>query len=455
MKVGMIGLGKLGLPVSVALGHKGHQVIGYDKSSKIAGYISRPETYPFIEAGIDNKSFAEALTQHPPTLVDSMADVALAADVIFISVQTPHNEEYSGVTRIPADRRDFDYAYLIAAVRELSQHIESRHTIAIISTCMPGTIRREILPLLQNTPDASTGSRCKIAYNPFFIAMGTVIPDFLNPEFILLGINDSAYPIDLIKVYKQVHGSRVHDAEFMRRMSYESAELAKVAYNTFIGFKIALANTFGMLCDRIENADCDDVMDSLKMAKDRLISEAYLTPGMGDGGACHPRDLIAMSWLQAKHYSMINPFDDVMRWREQHAEYLAYRIIAECGGLPVAIYGLAFKKNTAMLEGSHALLLANILKQSGSNPALYDPIARVGEPVTRPHCIFIGVEHSIFSHTEFPPGSVVIDPFRYLNPPGVKVIHIGRGGYGSRQDGQPLPEKRSPYELHRGSVHAE
>ena len=433
MKIGMIGLGKLGLPVSVALGYSGFSVIGYDKSQAVGSYIAGNEKYPFMEAGVDGLSFQESLHKYPPFLRPNMAAVAAECDVIFISVQTPHEEKYCGAHRIPDDRRDFDYSYLIAAMKELVPHLTAKHTVAIISTCMPGTIRREILPLISHvTADNSIVHKCRLIYNPFFIAMGTVIPDFLNPEFVLLGRdNDTDYPAQLIDIYFRIYRRHVRNimrGNVFRIMSYESAELTKVAYNTFIGFKIALANTFGMICDRIAGANCDDVMNALVAASDRLISAAYLTSGMGDGGACHPRDLIAMAWLQGQHFALANPFDDVMRWREMHAQYLAYRMQLEAGGLPLAIYGLAFKKNTAMLDGSHAVLVSNIIQEYGRNLLLHDPIANIGPPAVGPHCILIGCAHDAFKTIQFPAGSIIIDPFRYLPAiPDCKLIRLGIG----------------------------
>jgi UDPglucose 6-dehydrogenase len=427
MNVGIIGLGKLGLPVAVAMGLKMNVVVGYDKNETIIDYCVDPFSYPYKEEGIDGKTFDELLKDHAPIICESMEIVCNSADLIFVAIQTPHDEKYDGAHPIPEDRKDFDYSYLVAAVTELMLYIQPDQTVVIISTCIPGAIRREILPL--------TAGKCNLIYNPFFIAMGTVVRDFLCPEFLLIGLEDETDIERLRPLYDFYQATLMNapdrmDREYYHVMSLESAELTKVAYNTFIGFKIGLANTFGLLCDTIPNANCDDVMDALKSASDRLISKSYLSPGMGDGGGCHPRDLIAMSYLQSGFYSHFNPFDDVMHWRESHAEVLASRLLTECEmGQTLAIYGTAFKAGTSMEDGSHSLLVANILEETGLDVELYDPhVQRICVLYgARPRCILIGCRHEYFRTMIFDRGTTVIDPFRYIpDQDGVKVIRIGK-----------------------------
>ena len=121
--------------------------------------------------------------------------------------------------------------------------------------------------------------------------MGSTINDFLFPEFILFG-KDDIYAAELgKKFYKTITNAPLYDT------TIENAELIKVAYNTMISTKISFANTLMELCHKLENTNIDDVTNGLKMANKRLISQAYLDGGMGDGGGCHPRDNIAMSYL--------------------------------------------------------------------------------------------------------------------------------------------------------------
>ena len=106
---------------------------------------------------------------------------------IFVAVQTPHEPQYGGAVRLPADRKDFDYMHLKQAITELEKALypieEHREpVIAVISTVLPGTMRREILPLMLKGRE--------FVYCPFFAAMGTVVEDVLDPEFVILGVDD-------------------------------------------------------------------------------------------------------------------------------------------------------------------------------------------------------------------------------------------------------------------------
>src|SRR5262249_6729878 len=147
----------------------------------------------------------------------------------------------------------------------------------------PGTIRREIFPLV--------GEHVKLCYNPFFIAMGTTIRDFLDPEFVLFGMRDPEAAERARALYSTLHDRPVYET------SIENAELIKVSYNTYITMKIAFANTLMEICHKIEGCDVDQVTGGLALGTQRLLSPRYLGGGMGDGGGCHPRDNIALSWL--------------------------------------------------------------------------------------------------------------------------------------------------------------
>lgn len=450
MNVGIIGAGKLGFPVAVAMGYRGNNVFVYDKNPDIEHYCREPYSYPHLEQGFNGKLFPELIHKHPPTVCVSLLALVESVDLIFVAIQTPHEEKYDGAHVIPEDRCDFNYEYLVQSITELMEVVRPHQTVVIISTCIPGAIRREVLPL--------TAGKCNVVYNPFFIAMGTVVRDFLNPEFVLIGLEektDLERFRSLYNFYKKtlLNAPDWKTEKYYRVMSIESAELTKVAYNTFIGFKIGLANTFGLLCDRIDFADADDVMNSLKQATDRLVSTAYLDPGMGDGGGCHPRDLIAMSHMHAGYFTGWNPFDDVMRWREQHARILANLMVANNNGLPYAIYGTAFKAGTGMEDGSHAILVYRIMTdEMGLEVELYDPYVPRGQhdPET-PKMILIGCNHNVWITQQIARGSIVLDPFRIGEPNGTfEYIPIGAGA--NIREPRHTPPEPSVYAKHHISV---
>jgi UDPglucose 6-dehydrogenase len=411
MKIGFVGLGKLGLPCAVAMALRGHDVMGYDR---VARNMSRaPRAYR--ETGPDGVSDFNSVLSYSSLRFGSMRDVAAHGEVIFVGVQTPHLPEFEGIDRIPKARADFDYTYLKRAVRELSEVITCERIVVIISTVLPGTIRREIMPLL---PDG-----VRLVYNPYFIAMGTTMHDFLNPEFVLLGGNDSQALARVGKLYDTLVSAPVHTT------SIENAELIKVLYNTFIGMKIAFGNIVMEVCEKTPGTSSDDVVTCLARAGQRLISSRYLSGGMGDGGGCHPRDNVAMSWYARKLGLSFDLFENIMLARERGTEWLAN--LMESYDLPKTILGYAYKENTNITTGSAAILLRNILRERGVSVAMYDPyIDANDEHIAKhsPRVYLIGARPPQFQSYPFIAGSVVIDPWRYLtiSDPSITYRPVGQ-----------------------------
>lgn len=414
MNVGIVGLGKLGLPVAYAMASRGLTVYGHD---------------PLVTGPPEDCSHEQGLAEIIEQAEDRMRfcpldEVVKNCDVIFVAVQTPHEPRFEGVTPLPEDRADFDYSRLKVAVGNLADSARrlNRHvTLAVISTVLPGTMARHVEPLL--------GGWAKLVYNPSFIAMGTTIRDFLDPEFVLLGGDIDGKVED---VYRAVYG---FDKPRHARVSVQDAELVKVAYNTFIGLKIAFANTLMEVCHKT-GGDVDEVTGALKLAHRRLISPAYLDGGMGDGGGCHPRDNIALSWLARELDLSFDLFGAAMECREQQAAWLHEMIAGECNvsGLEPAILGIAYKPGSHITTGSPALLVKGLHERANPHQPLvptYDPrVPGHDDPhvLKKPHVYLIGCKHPEFQYAiDFPAGSVVIDPFRYIpDQPDVRVVRLGQ-----------------------------
>jgi UDPglucose 6-dehydrogenase len=411
MRVGLIGLGKLGLPVAVAMATE-HAVTGYDINPSNM-VLHRP--YPHRELGpnlYDN--FQDYYEMAGIVFAGSVGEVVASSELVFVAVQTPHAPQFEGVTRVPEDRADFDYSHLVTAIGEVAKHVRPDQVVVVISTVLPGTMRREVLPLLKG--------RAALVYNPFFAAMGTVVHDVLNPEFVLIG-GDEPWAVKKVRrFYKELLGR-----DLSAVMSVESAELTKVAYNLFVSFKIGFANTLMEICHKIPGCDVDDVTSALGRATKRLISANYMRGGMGDGGNCHPRDAIAMSWLADELDLSYNMFDEVMSARERQAEWLVTQLLWY--DMPVVILGLAYKPESNSTAGSAAVLCSTLLTEKGVAHQVYDPLLDPGHPPPLTRAVYlIGTKHEVFRAYEFPPGSVVIDPFRYIPPrPGVCLVPVGVG----------------------------
>jgi UDPglucose 6-dehydrogenase len=410
MNIGFVGLGKLGLPTALAMEARGHRVFGCDPLPKVA-QILHERRYPHRE------QLAQEYLTHSRLRLVSLDETVRDAEIVFVAIQTPNDPRFEGVTRLPAHRENFDYGPLKAGMAEVARAVarlgEDR-IVVIISTVLPGTIRREILPLLN--------PRVKLCYNPFFIAMGTTICDFFEPEFVLLGVEDADAAGRVERFYRTIHDAVVY------KTSLENAEAIKVLYNTFISTKISFANMVMEMCHRLPGTQVDEVLGGLQLARKRIISPRYLNGGMGDGGACHPRDNIALSFLSRSLGMSTDWFEFIMLQRERQTDWLADLVEQHAEGRPIVLLGRSFKAESSIELGSAALLLKTVLEERGHHLRTWDPYIddREDIPAGEPMCYFVGTRHPEFAEFPFEAGSVVIDPWRFVQPRGgVAVIRIG------------------------------
>jgi UDPglucose 6-dehydrogenase len=222
---------------------------------------------------------------------------------------------------------------------------------------------------------------------------------------------------------RELHGT-IHGAPVVH-MRIESAELAKVAYNVLVGMKLSVVNLLAQICAE-RDADVDEVTDALGLATQRILSPAYMRAGMGDGGSCHPRDLIAMSWL-AREMGVSDLFSAVMEARQAHTEWIAEvaSSAALTNALPIVILGKAYKAESNITTGSPAVLLQEFLPGSEAWDPYVDGERSV--PSLRPSVFVIATMHAQFRNFPFPEGSVVVDPWGSIPlRDGVQLITPGR-----------------------------
>lgn len=409
MKIGMVGLGKLGLPCALAMEKYGnHEILGYEISTDLKNDILG-KSVKFWEEGVN-----ELLADSAIKLVDSIEELVKSCEIIFIAVQTPHEPMFEGRTPVPPSRQDFDYQHLTRVVEQISLSMKKfpdcNPLITVISTVLPGTMKTHVLPKLQEAR-----SNYNFAYNPYFIAMGTTIFDFLNPEFILIGANSEANAKKLSDFYSFIDGKTM-------QMTIESAELTKVAYNTFIGFKIVFANTLAEIVS-VRGGNVDEITNALAQADHRLMSGTYLSAGMGDGGGCHPRDQIAMSWLAKDTNLSTDLFEYLAIARDKQTERQADLIIQKSQelDLPVVLLGISYKPNSPLEVGSPARLLEHFLMQKGCKPIIVDPWVYPGTETYQGRAVyFVSSRHNDFADLREIKDSVVIDPWGH-------VVRVGEG----------------------------
>ena len=431
MRVGFCGLGKLGLPIATSIAFRGFDVLGYD----INPAAMSKGLYLLREGDQHGTGDFNTMLTNSPRLkfASSMEEIANNVDAIIVCVATPHDKEYEGITCVPNERKDFDYTYLVKAVKTLAKLLTKDTVIAIISTVLPGTLEREIKPLLTDY--------MKLVYTPQTPAMGTAVRDFLYPEFYILGVDDD-YAANVMEDFYH----KINPTVSVRRMSIASAELCKVVYNTYITMKISYAQTLMEIAHKMNEdsegqIDVDDITDTLKIATNRLVSTKYMTAGMQDGGGCHPRDLIALSWLSRDLDLSYDLFGQFVECREEQMRWMATLVADQFDMMDgdfdniepcldsILIIGTSFKQESNITTGSSALLVKSILEEWGYKVTTYVPYVDVGQSfgMTMPGVVLIGMNHDEFRYYEFPERTVIIDPFRYMpDQEGRRVIRVGQ-----------------------------
>jgi UDPglucose 6-dehydrogenase len=406
-KIGFIGLGKLGLECAEVFGEH-YSVRGYD-------------IYPRTSSIVKVCDIQEVVTQ---------------SDWIFIAVPTPHSDGYDG--SVPSSHmspRDFGHDAVIDALNKINTYAASPKRVVLISTVLPGTTRKHFASLLN---DQHT-----FLYNPYLIAMGSVKWDMVNPEMIMIG-SDSGVDTEMQELVELYQPMMQNSPRYVTG-TWEECEAIKIFYNTFISAKVGIVNMIQDFAVKIGNINVDVVTNALAASTMRIMGPKYMTAGMGDAGACHPRDNIALRWLAQEYDLGYDLFDTIMLAREQQARNLARFLFdtstATNTQMPIVIHGKAYKPNVPYCIGSYSTLIGHYLKQMGIDVKYVDPLADdrtdCVESFDQPAVILMAHNRNItYGYTgthaadpdyfEFAEGSIIVDPFRQeADRTGMTVIHYG------------------------------
>lgn len=403
MKVGFIGIGKLGMPCAKVMAQN-YDVTGYDIHKKESNKIK---------------------------ISDNLRGAVLDKDIIFVAVQTPHDPDYDGsksITHLP--NKDFDYTTVKDVLRQIDAWADPDQLIVLISTVLPGTVRRELRGCI-TIP--------RFIYNPYLIAMGSVEWDMVNPEMVIIGTEDGSETGDAKKLIDFYRPLMQNNPRYVVG-TWDEAESIKIFYNTFISTKVALVNMIQDVAIKNGNINVDVVTDALSKSTTRIMSSKYMTAGMGDAGPCHPRDNIALRWLAEKLNLGYDIFDTIMHAREIQARNLAKflkRIQIE-KNLPIFIMGKAYKPDINYCDGSYSLLIGHYLDELQAKFYYVDPLTGDRPPFDDvPVIAFLAHNRSItYGYTgkqaqqelycTIGDGSVIIDPWRKFSSTGkFEVIHYG------------------------------
>jgi UDPglucose 6-dehydrogenase len=407
MNIGVIGLGKLGLDCAEVLAEK-YTVRGYDIAPRISDTVQ----------------------------VCDIKEVVELSDWIFIAVPTPHAEGYDG--SVPSSHmppRDFGRDAVMSAIQQINRYANAPKKVVLISTVLPGTTRRYFVPALEAIHE--------FLYNPYLIAMGSVKWDMVNPEMIMVGTEDGAWTgvaRELVELYRPV----MQNNPRIEIGTWDECEAIKIFYNTFISAKVGLANMIQDFAMKIGHINVDVVTDALANSTMRIMGPKYMTAGMGDAGACHPRDNIALRWLAEEYEIGYDLFDTIMLARERQAKNMADFLViqAQKHNLPIVIHGKTYKPDVPYCIGSYSTLIGYYVQQTGHKINYVDPLADDTTDVfatwNAPAVILLahnkqvtygytGLKQTEVTYFDFLPGSVVVDPWRKFDKliPDLTVIHYG------------------------------
>lgn len=344
--------------MAAAFGSRGFDVIGVDVNQNSidlvnAGHAPVQET-DLEETIAANKERIRATLSHEEAVLNS--------DISFVIVPTPSDEKGS-----------FSLQYAEWAFKEIGKALGKKkdyHNVVLTSTVLPGSTRQALIPILERESGKTAGRDFGVCYSPEFIALGSIIRDFLNPDFTLIGEFDDRSGSMLESIYSRLMVNHQKSA----RMSLENAELTKISVNTFVTTKITFANMLAEICEKLPGGDVDVVTNALGL--DSRIGRKYLTGSIGYGGPCFPRDNVALSYIAGQLGVTAGLAETTDSMNRAVAEKVAKRVLPMIRpGATVAVLGLSYKPFSHVTEESQGVYVAKQLSNRGLRVVAFDPMS--------------------------------------------------------------------------------
>lgn len=362
MNISIFGLGYVGAVSAGCLANDGHRVIGVDPVPAKVELIGAGQA-PIIEADI--AELIAVAVQSKALRATSDPSFAIAeSDLSFVCVGTPSQ---------PNGNLDLRY------IRRICEQIGSalrakntRHTVVIRSTILPGTMRKIVIPILEETSGKKAGRDFGICNNPEFLREGSAVKDFRMPPKTVIGEIDKASGDVLAELYKKI------DAPLIRS-DLETAEMIKYVDNCWHALKIGFSNEIGGLCKSL-GIDAHAVMDIFCQDRKLNISTAYLRPGFAFGGSCLPKDLRALTYC-AKTNDVPMPILTSILPSNNLQVARGLQMIMEKGNTRVGVLGFSFKEGTDDLRESPMIEVIEHLIGKGYDLRIYDRNVKIASLV--------------------------------------------------------------------------
>jgi UDPglucose 6-dehydrogenase len=359
MKIGIVGLGFVGLSLSSVLASKGYDIIGIDIDEEKCKTISDGIS-PFFEPELEN-----LLKNGLKKKLEISNDFSLIrnCDFIFVTVGTPQNTD--GSINLSIIKK------AVSIIGENLQRSKKKPIILVKSTVIPGTMKKNILPILEKKSNKKAGKDFGLISNPEFLQESTAIRDTKFPHVVVLG----GYETEFMKKAKKLF-IKLHPNVPIVITNHQTAEMIKYANNSFLATKISFINQLSNICQKIPGANVDDIAKTIGL--DPRIGKLFLNAGPGYGGSCLPKDmkaLINFANTTGVTPTLLNAVEDVnMKQLEQIISIIKQRL-GNLTSKRVTILGIAFKPNTDDIRNSIAIELIKKLQKRKVIITIHDPKA--------------------------------------------------------------------------------
>lgn len=358
MNMSFVGLGKLGLCSAACFASKGHHVIGVDSNTEHMDALKSGRC-PVEETGLS------ALLDGCRGLMEFTMDYGASirrSDITLITVPTPSDSTGR-----------FSNAYVEAVLDRIAPALKAKktfHVVALVSTVMPTTCAGVFQPMLEKLTGKVCGRDFGFVYNPEFVALGSVIHDFLHPDVLLIGASDERSA----QMCRDLYASVVESHPYYAVMNLTNAEITKLSLNCYVTMKISFANELAAICERIPGADVDVVTSAV--GADTRVGHRYLKGGLGFGGPCFPRDNLAFQRCAEDAGAEAHLSPRVVEVNTEVVNRL-FTMVSDYArpGSTVALLGLSYKPGTHIAEESQSVMLASRLLDAGYVVRMHDPKA--------------------------------------------------------------------------------
>lgn len=363
MKITIIGTGYVGLVTGACLAEVGNDVFCLDLDQAKIDFLNSGGI-PIHESGLGDLVARNRAAGRLKFSTDVAAAVA-HGEIQFIAVGTPPNEDGSA-----------NLQYVLAAARNIGRHMDGFKAVVDKSTVPVGTADkvRAVIQAELNARDSN--AVFSVVANPEFLKEGAAIEDFMRPDRIVIGCDDTPEGLRAQALMKRLYMPFNRHRERTFWMDVRSAEFTKYAANAMLATRISFMNELANLADKV-GADIESVRHG--MGSDPRIGHGFLYAGCGYGGSCFPKDVAALEYTARDHGQELLILRAVEEVNHRQKHVLGKKIVSRFGedltGRHFAIWGLAFKPNTDDMRAASSRILLRQLMERGATAAVYDPIA--------------------------------------------------------------------------------